>query len=519
MKSFGIFLLTLGLGLGYWVQAQVLSYPFIGKQFSSTYASGSARMLALGGTHQAIGADISSIAGNAAGLGYYNRSEINITGGFGVTSVGSNYIGMETSRTESQFGLTGFGIVLAGEDWRDSDWKGNLGISYSKQLMFNQSFSVVGLNNVSSLLDKYIQTVNKNGETGTSLDNQYDYNSNTALSQEALAYQSYLINPDAKTGGAPFSRFEPSLPTQQAGYSSAEGFQSQWDFSYGLGYRQKFYVGAGLHFTKIQSTLTSTWDETFVGARYVSGFSFDEKLLTAGTGYSLSLGMIYKLNNQLRAGFNFQTPTYYSQVNEQLTGGMNSRAIAIPSYDSNGNPINISKVGRVNLATNEFTYQLTTPMKIGGGLAYFFGKKGFLTLDVEMIDYSKISVSSEELSSSANQQFKDKYNSTSQKYFQADLNLKFGAEIRLSPHVSARAGIATFGSGYQKTFDAIDRSVLQLSGGFGYKSDTFYVDFSVVNRSQKDAYTPYTLDNASKFASSTLVLKNTTVSLTGGIYF
>ncbi len=511
--------LTFGLAVTFMVEAQVLSYPFIGKSFSNVTATGTARMQGLGGHHNAIGADITSISGNSAGLGFYNRSEINLTGNFGITRIGSNYISSETSRTDNQGGLSGFGIVLAGDNWQNSDWKGNFGFSYAKQLEFNQSFSVIGLNNVSSLLDKYIQTVNKNGETGASLDNQFDSNSSTGLTPESLAYQSFLINPDNKTGGAPFSRFEPNLPTQQVGYASSEGFQSQWDISYGLSYRQKFYIGAGVHFTKIQSTLINSWDETFVGAKYVSGFAYEEKLMTNGTGYSVSLGMIYKVNNHLRAGFNFQSPTFYNQVNEQLTGGMSPRAIFIPSYDVNGKPISIFNVGNVYLATNEFTYQLTTPMKIGGGLAYFFDKKGFVTMDIEMVDYSSISVKSAELGFSANQNFMNKYNSIAQKYFQSDLNIKIGGELRLDSKFSLRAGIAQFGGGYQKNYDPIDRTIRQFSGGLGYKSEGFYLDLAVLHRTQNDAFTPYTLDNASKYASSNLSITSTSIILTGGFYF
>ncbi len=519
MKMIKKSLLALSLLMSFWVDGQVLSYPSIGKQFSSTAETGTARMRALGGNFTAIGADVSSISGNAAGLGYYNRSELNLTGNFNVSGISSNYIGTETSRTESQIGLIGFGLVLSGENWQNENWKGNFGIAYSKQLMFNQSFSLLGLNNVSSLLDQYIQTANKNGETGASLDNQYDYNSNSALSQEALAYQSYLINPDNKTGGAPFSRFEPNLPTQQSGYFAQAGYQSQWDFSYGLSYRQKFFIGAGVHFAKIQSTMRNSWDETFEGAKYVSGFGYQEKLEMNGTGYSVSLGVIYKVNNRLRAGFNFQTPTFFKQVNEQLTGNISTRAISIPSYDSNNNPINITKVGNVYLATNEFTYQLTTPMRIEGGLAYFFGKKGFLTMDVEMINYASIKVSSDELGISDNQKFMTKYNGLAQKYFQSDLNLKLGAEIRLDKNFSLRGGIGQLGAGYQKKYDSIDRTQFQFSGGLGYKSEGFYIDLAVVHRTHKEAYTPYVLDNSANFASSALTKNQTNVSLTAGLYF
>ncbi|MEN9703833.1 MAG: hypothetical protein RLZZ209_1261, partial [Bacteroidota bacterium] len=54
--------------------AQIYTYPGLAKQFSTTYSVGTARMQALGGANSALGADLSSITGNPAGLGLYTRS-------------------------------------------------------------------------------------------------------------------------------------------------------------------------------------------------------------------------------------------------------------------------------------------------------------------------------------------------------------------------------------------------------------------------------------------------------------
>jgi hypothetical protein len=45
------------------------------------------------------------------------------------------------------------------------------------------------------------------------------------------------------------------------------------------------------------------------------------------------------------------------------------------------------------------------------------------------------------------------------------------------------------------------------------------VDFAVVQRTGKDAYTPYTLKNAADYASAALTLTNTQLTLGGGIFF
>jgi len=214
----------------------------------------------------------------------------------------------------------------------------------------------------------------------------------------------------------------------------------------------------------------------------------EEQLITTGSGISASLGVIYKLKPNLRVALNVQTPTYYDQLNEQLTGLMTPQVSSIPV--SGGY---ITKVKPVKLTPNEFTYQMVTPFRISGGMAYLFGKRGLLSADVEMINYSGMSVSSAELGPYANQQFKDKYNSQISKNYQTVLNMKLGAEFRVSSAWTLRGGAALYGSGFSSTYDSIDRNQLQFSAGLGYRSSAYYVDVAVVQRTGKDAYTPYAL--------------------------
>ena len=94
-----------------------------------------------------------------------------------------------------------------------------------------------------------------------------------------------------------------------------------------------------------------------------------------------------------------------------------------------------------------------------------------------------------------------------------------GSEIRLTSSLSVRGGVAMFGSGYAASYDTIDRNAFQFSGGIGYRKSNFYLDLTAIQRTQKDAYTPYTLKNASDFSSATLDLTSMQLMLGGGIYF
>ncbi len=500
--------------LSYMASAQVYTYPMLAKQFSTSYVTGSARMQGMGGNQSVLGADLSSIAGNAAGLGFYSRSEIGLNFGLSSSTTDADYLNQSTNSSNSLFHLPNFGIVISGDYLSSSSWRGAFGIGFSRQVVLTQPLTMEGTNNRSSYLDHLIQQAGDKGATGASLDEEYDPYYNTADSPEAAAYQAYLINPNTNTGGAPFERYLPNLPTRQFVNASNSGSVSQWDISYGAAYQDKLYIGLGVHFSKLNTTQTQIWNEDFLGNNYVAGYSLEEQLITTGSGISASLGVIYKLKPNLRVALNVQTPTYYDQLNEQLTGLLTPQVSAIPV--SGGY---ITKVKPVKLTPNEFTYQLVTPFRISGGMAYFFGKRGLISADVEMLNFSGMSVASAELGPYANQQFKDKYNSQIAKNYQTALNLKLGAEFRVTSAWTVRGGAAMYGSGFSSTYDSIDRNQFQVSGGIGYRSAAYYVDFAIIQRTGKDAYTPYVLKNAADYASAALKLSNTQFTVGGGLFF
>ena len=499
---------------------QIYSYSNLAKSFSTAYSTSSARMQAMGGIHSALGADISSISGNPAGLGFYNRSEVSLGLGLINFQTQSSYLGESNTDANSFLHVPTFGLVLGGaSELSSSNWRGSFGVGYSRQVLIDQPITISGTNNRSSLLDRFIEKANAKGATGQSLDDEYDSFSNYADSPEAVAYQAYLINPNSKTQGAPFERYEANLPVKQRGSLGNDGALSQWDISYGAAYKNKLYLGFGVHFSKLNVTSTSYWEEQFVGANIVGGMAYQERLTTSGSGISATLGMIYKMNNSLRVAFSLQTPTYFDQMNERMDGTLSPRVFGIPSFNAQGNPIVITKVGPVKLTPNEFSYQLSTPLKLSGGAAYLIGKKALFSLDMEYVNYPGMKVASAELPPTDDLNFQTKYNGQTQKNFQAGINIKAGTEIRLTPSFSLRGGVASFGNSYSSTFDSIDRTMFQFSGGIGYRTNQFYVDLTGYQRTGKDAFTPYTLKNTADYSSATLTLTQSQFLVSAGVYF
>lgn len=506
------------------MHAQIYSYPNLARQFSSNYATGSARMQGLGGSFGVLGADLSSIAGNPAGLGFYTRSEVGMNVGILDAQTTSNYFDQPTQASSTSVHIPNFGLVITGSNTSRSDWRGTFGFSYSQRTVFTQPLQVEGMNNRSSYLDFLIEKANSRYNNagggdidGNVIDDEYDSFNKAANTLEGVAYQTFLIN-NSSSGGAPFNRFEPNLPTNQLGVATNSGVVSQWNFSYGANYKERLFIGIGLHFSKLKSINDFSWTEEFIGANYIAGFETNEKLETTGSGISATLGLIYKLTPSLRISLAAESPMYYDQMAERLTGITFPRVFGVPS-ELNGNPITITKVNSVRLLPNEFNYQMTTPLKFSAGAAYFFGKRALVSFDAEYMNYPGIRLAAAELGAFANQQFKDKYNGQVKANFQSALNLKVGAEIRVSSAWSVRGGVATYGQAYASDYDLIDRSQFQISAGLGYRSNAFYLDLGIWQRTGKDAYTPYVLKNAADYGSAALQILNYQVVIGGGVYF
>jgi hypothetical protein len=523
------YFLTLCVALsGMKASAQVYSYNELARTFSQSGTTGSARFQAIGGSHTALAADLTSISSNPAGLGFYKRSELGLSLGLNSLNSTAQYIDGSLDDSKLNINLPNFGIVFGGNGSYNNqygDWHGAFGVSYNRQASLHNNFAYQGTNNRSSFVDYVAEQATLGGYSGAELDgsNHWDAQAQKALSTEGLFYQAYLINPPKSGGNAtksdPFTRFEVKSPTSQTGSYSSKGAISNWTFGYGTAYKDKFYLGGSLGLARMRFDSKNSIQEVYTTGKNVKGMTYNETLETDGSGLNISLGVIYKPTNSLRVGAAYTSPTWYSQIKETFNQNVTPNVIGIPSTDNAGKPVTITNVSKVESAPNEFTYQLRTPSKASVGLAYFFGKNGFISADVESVGYAGMQVSSDELSASADANFKNKYNGRIKNNYQNAINLKLGGEYR-SGALNFRAGVAQYGDPYKSSYDGIDRSQLVLSGGIGVRNETFYFDAALTHSAANSAYTPYVIQRStSDYTSAKLNNSNTNLILSVGVFF
>src|SRR5690606_11314992 len=150
-------------------------------------------------------------------------------------------------------------------------------------------------------------------------------------------------------------------------------------------------------------------------------------------------------------------------------------------------------------------YNLRTPMKVNGGVAVFFQQFGFLSADIEYVDYAGMKLSNYPTSGDDNQRISNLYKSV--------VNAKLGGEGRLNENLYLRAGYSYLANPEEEIGGATN----VVSGGLGYRVGNFYVDATYQNVSRKQTIYPYEL--ATQSPAADLKWTNDNVYLTLGLRF
>ncbi|WP_332911138.1 hypothetical protein [Algoriphagus boritolerans] len=137
-------------------------------------------------------------------------------------------------------------------------------------------------------------------------------------------------------------------------------------------------------------------------------------------------------------------------------------------------------------------------------LLFFIGKNGFISADIDWVDYSAGRINSKDFDESPdNQAIRNTYTST--------LNYRLGGEARFDLF-RIRAGYAFFGDPFANPA-GFDQSTQQLSGGIGVKLNSINLDFALVNQKYSGQYRSYQVldENNNNFGPVTQ-LENSIIS-------
>lgn len=117
------------------MQAQAVLDTYIGAQLATEDLNGTARYVGMGGAMEALGADISTIGTNPAGIGLFRKSQI--SGSFGLVSQSDGKSFQDGSKTSASFDQLG---IVFSTRWGAHSYV-NYGFNYHKSRNFNHVLS------------------------------------------------------------------------------------------------------------------------------------------------------------------------------------------------------------------------------------------------------------------------------------------------------------------------------------------------------------------------------------------
>lgn len=425
MKKLALIILGV-LGLNYAHAQDVSTINNSVNIYSNTPTLGSARLTGMGGAMGALGGDVSAINSNPASLGVYITNDVQATLLKSTYSNNSTVYGKGIDYSVNKnLNVGQFGTVLNINlfDRGISKWRSvNFGFNYS-----------------SKNIDNYIES--------PGLEKSPSYGGDLFINRHAYDLQ---------------------------------GTASVSNLAIGGNYNDKIYAGLSLNFKA-----TSLEQSDFYELRNSSGSTaifnkqytpYSEK----SNGFSLSAGIIGRLDNGVRLGLAMETPTWWNM----------DRIYTQYSYDKGNNSWNSDTYGE--------SRSITSPAKLIASVGYVPNKN--LALDV---DYT-LSFSSPKISN-ADASMQTQFNDFMKDAYRSQSKLNVGGEYRVNKF-RLRAGYTYISSPFKnlnlRVYDSNSNpkeeafkglyvsNENRYSAGLGYDFNPFYVDFAY-QHVKSNYYSPY----------------------------
>lgn len=500
----------------YLLAATLFSLPVAAQEtyenanLTSTDLNGTARYVGMGGAMEALGADVSTIGSNPAGIGLFRRSQLSVSGGLLMQSNGKEY--GDGKKTNASFDQIGF--VYTTRASRGSNL--NFGFNYTKGKNFDFLLNASGkLGNGSQNNQSYLKHVlgseNYGGFDVRKKDDAYigfaspqaNFASWTWNQLDYLYFNTLL--PDATTAG----KFNNYLADSYTFDKASTGYVGNYDFNISGSIQDQFYLGLTFGLKDVHYDSESRYNERLSNG--VGDVSVLDIRRINGTGFDITAGIIVRpiASSPFRIGAYVKTPTWYDLTTSNVT-----------RIDRNTNTGGKNDWGKV---PNSYDYKLWTPWKFGLSLGHTVGNYLALGLTYEFEDHSTLDSRINDggyyndyygtyyETSSADKSM----NKHTKQALKGVSTLKMGAEYKPTSNLALRLGynyispkynkdaqkdptIVSPGSAYSSSTDFVNwDSTNRFTFGIGYQINKFNVDLAYQYSMQKGTFYPFSTMNFS----------------------
>lgn len=416
--------------------------------------NGTARYVGMGGAMEALGADISTISTNPAGIGLFRKGQVSLSAGFvaqqgetttpSFSDIKASIDGNKTNASLDQAGFvyampTGSGFL-------------NFAFNYHKSRNFDQILTAGGvLNNASQ---------NKLTSVKYPYGNDYNWNGVDANYTQLL---SPLYGADGKQNGLDYLNGTAYLFGQYQ-----KGYIGQYDFNISGNIKDRVYLGItfGIHDVHYRSNSYYTED-----LEHATTSDMWEDLHITGTGFDVRGGVIFRPieSSPFRIGLYIATPTWYDLSM--------SSANDITMADQQGSASHAN--------TADYDYKVFTPWKFGVSLGHTIGNFLALGATYEYADYGNIDNRINDDGYYDYDYWGDESSSDRAMNDDTEANLKgvstvkLGAEFKPIPEFAIRLGYNYISPMFK---DNAYRDGSLQSPGVAYATSTDYTNWKSTNR-------------------------------------
>lgn len=474
--------------------------------------NGTARYVGMGGAMEALGADISTISSNPAGIGLIRHSQVSLSGS--TISQGSAENWATGDKTHASFDQAGFVINLA--KGRKNNF--NVGFNYHKSKNFD--FILAAKNSISGGSQGKL-TAEKLNNGAIYADNSGTLNG-PVNSLDYLYYNNWIKYDEATQKYQSDEANAFSMNREHSGYIGA------YDINLSGNVGSQFYWGITFGIKDVHYKHESNYDEQLDPDNYLLG-NYDYREIT-GSGFDVKAGVIVRpvAESPFRIGAYVHTPTFYDLTTSNYTYLIdNDNNTTDPSSDS-------------------YDFKLYTPWKFGISLGHTVGNYLALGATYEYADYGTLDTRI--IDGGYYDYYYDTYYDTSssdeamnrhtKQTLKGVSTLKLGVEVKPAQNFAIRLGynyvspkyskegqkdgtISSYGSYYASQADYTNwKSTNRFTLGFGYTLRKVTIDLAYQYSTQTGEFYPYSGYKGNATPTATDVKNNRSqLLLTLGYHF
>jgi hypothetical protein len=276
------------------------------------------------------------------------------------------------------------------------------------------------------------------------------------------------------------------------------GHIDEYTISLGGNYKERLMLGITIGIPSVNYQRNYYYQETLDPTNVSSNpygfttFNYNQSVSITGAGINAKIGAIYKINDMIRIGAAFHSPTYYT-ISDVSGSGIttihNDSAATISSDNGDFLP-------------TQFDYNFTTPWKGILSATFLIKKLGFITADYEYVDYSSMHyrypTGFDAVNGMTYQSEADAMNQTIRKTYQGTSNFRLGAEGRISKVFMVRLGGGYYGNAYSAYGEANELNYttqrIDLNAGLVFHFKHFFTDLGFVHSMYQGIQKPYAIN-------------------------